>query len=400
MSLKNIFLFCLICSLLFLSFSRLDRAAQQQYTASEKAHSLAKQSIIVDGHIDVPYRLYRKWVDVTKATEGGDFDLPRAEAGNLNAPFMSIYTPARIGDSPESTALAHKLIDAVEAMVGRAPDKLAIATSPDQIEQHFKQGLISLPLGMENGSPLQGDLKNLKVFYDRGIRYITLAHSKSNDISDSSYDINRRWNGLSEFGEAVVKEMNRLGIMVDVSHLSDEAFYHVMKITKKPAIASHSSLRTFVPGFERNMSDDMIKALANNGGVIMINFGSTFVDINSRKWANQRSKDLKAAKQRFGENSDEYKSYSKTYSDHTPLPYADLDKVLDHIDHAVKLMGVDHVGLGSDYDGVGDTLPIGLKDVSTYPKLIQGLINRNYSDTEIKKILGGNVLRVWREVES
>lgn len=400
MSLKNIFLFCLICSLLFLSFSRLDRAAQQQYTASEKAHSLAKQSIIVDGHIDVPYRLYRKWVDVTKATEGGDFDLPRAEAGNLNAPFMSIYTPARIGDSPESTALAHKLIDAVEAMVGRAPDKLAIATSPDQIEQHFKQGLISLPLGMENGSPLQGDLNNLKVFYDRGIRYITLAHSKSNDISDSSYDINRRWNGLSEFGEAVVKEMNRLGIMVDVSHLSDEAFYHVMKITKKPAIASHSSLRTFVPGFERNMSDDMIKALANNGGVIMINFGSTFVDINSRKWANQRSKDLKAAKQRFGENSDEYKSYSKTYSDHTPLPYADLDKVLDHIDHAVKLMGVDHVGLGSDYDGVGDTLPIGLKDVSTYPKLIQGLINRNYSDTEIKKILGGNVLRVWREVES
>ena len=127
-------------------------------------------------------------------------------------------------------------------MVGRAPDKLAIATSPDQIEQHFKQGLISLPLGMENGSPLQGDLNNLKVFYDRGIRYITLAHSKSNDISDSSYDINRRWNGLSEFGEAVVKEMNRLGIMVDVSHLSDEAFYHVMKITKKPAIASHLSL--------------------------------------------------------------------------------------------------------------------------------------------------------------
>jgi len=172
-----------------------------------------------------------------------------------------------------------------------------------------------------------------------------------------------------------------------------------MKITKKPAIASHSSLRTFVPGFERNMSDDMIKALANNGGVIMINFGSTFVDINSRKWANQRSKDLKAAKQRFGENSDEYKNYLKTYSNQTPLPYADLDKVLDHIDHAVKLMGIDHVGLGSDYDGVGDTLPIGLKDVSTYPKLIQGLINRNYSDTEIKKILGGNVLRVWREVE-
>lgn len=275
----------LLFGLLLATFCGLTAAAQKQYSASEKAHQLAKQSIIVDGHIDVPYRLYRNWVDVTKSTDGGDFDLPRAKAGDLNAPFMSIYTPAKIGNSPESTALAHKLIDAVEAIVGRAPDKFAIATSPDQIEQHFHQGLISLPLGMENGSPLQGDLNNLQVFYDRGIRYITLAHSKSNDISDSSYDRNHQWNGLSEFGVEVVKEMNRLGIMVDVSHLSDDAFYHVMKVTKKPVIASHSSLRAFIPGFERNMSDDMIKALAKNGGVIMINFGSTFVDKESRKWS-------------------------------------------------------------------------------------------------------------------
>ncbi len=390
-------LLLLSLSLSFLSSTAF--AADKQYTASKKAHQLAKQSIIVDGHIDVPYRLHLNWSDVAEATDGGDFDYPRVKKGALNAPFMSIYTPADIGDSDESTALAHKLIDYVEAVVGRAPDKYAIATSPDQVEAHFKQGLVSLPLGMENGSPIQGDLKNLKVFYDRGIRYITLTHSKSNDISDSSYDPTRQWGGLSEFGVEVVKEMNRLGIMVDVSHLSDDAFYHVMKVTSKPAIASHSSLRTFVPGFERNMDDDMIKALAKNGGVIMINFGSTFVDEESRKWADQRTTDYAKAKERFGADSEEYKEYRKTYSDHTPLPYADLDKVVEHIDYTVKLVGVDYVGLGSDYDGVGDTLPIGLKDVSTYPNLIQGLLDKGYSDQDIKKILGGNVLRVWREVE-
>ena len=374
---------------------------QAQYTASPAAHKLAKSAIIVDGHIDVPYRLEDGWVDVTEATAAGDFDFPRAKQGGLNAPFMSIYTPASLDGTEASTKLAHKLIDYVEAIVGRAPNKFAIAVSSKDVHKQFAANKISLPLGMENGSPINGDLKNLQVFYDRGVRYITLAHSKSNAISDSSYDETRQWDGLSPFGEQVVAEMNRLGIMVDISHVSDQAFYDVMRVTKVPAIASHSSLRTFTPGFERNMNDDMIKALAKNGGVIMINFGSTFVDAKARQWSDTHSADLILAEEKFGgKDSEEYKAYEKSYRDSKPLPFANLDTVVDHIDYAVKLVGVDHVGLGSDYDGVGDSLPIGLKDVSTYPNLIQGLLDKDYSSKDIKKILGENLIRVWQANEN
>lgn len=375
--------------------------AKDSYSASAKATEIAQQSIIVDGHIDVPYRLQDGWVDVTKATEAGDFDYPRARAGGLDAPFMSIYTPASLDGSEESTALAHKLIDYVEAIVGRAPGKFAIAKSTAELREQFDAGLISLPLGMENGSPINGDLANLEVFYQRGIRYITLTHSKSNAISDSSYDEQRQWGGLSPFGEQVVAEMNRLGIMVDISHVSDEAFYDVIKVTKVPVIASHSSLRTFTPGFERNMDDAMVKALAKNGGLIMINFGSTFVDKVSREWSDARSADLEAAEEKFGgKESEQYKAYVASYRDEKPFPYANLDKVVEHIVYATKLVGVDHVGLGSDYDGVGDSLPIGLKDASTYPNLVQGLLDEGFSDKDIKKILGENLIRVWQQAEA
>lgn len=386
--------------LITLIFTTSLSAVEAAYTPSKKAIKLAKSAIIIDGHIDVPYRLQDGWVDVTKATMGGDFDYPRAKAGGLNAPFMSIYTPASLDGTAESTALAHKLIDFVEAIVGRAPNKFAIATSTKQLKQQFSAGKISLPLGMENGSPIGDDLNNLNVFYDRGVRYITLAHSKSNAISDSSYDEERQWGGLSPFGEKVVAQMNALGIMVDVSHLSDEAFYDVLEVTKVPVIASHSSLRTFTPGFERNMNDDMLKALAKNDGVIMINFGSTFVDAKARQWSDTRTADLKLAEEKFGDKeSQEYKDYDESYRDTKPLPFASLEEVIEHIEYAVKLVGVDHVGLGSDYDGVGDSLPIGLKDVSTYPNLVQALLDKDYSKKDIKKILGQNLIRVWQGAE-
>jgi membrane dipeptidase len=375
-------------------------AAHHESGASDAAQSLAQNSIIMDGHIDVPYRLHSGWVDVTKATVKGDFDYIRAKKGGLNGPFMSVYIPAELDDSDESTQLAHQLIDNVEAIVGRAPDKFAIAMSADDIEAQFEKGLISLPMGMENGSPIQGDLKNLDVFYKRGIRYITLTHAKSNHISDSSYDENRQWNGLSPFGETVVSEMNRLGIMVDISHVSDAAFYDAVEISKAPMIASHSSLRSFTPNFERNMDDAMVKALAKNGGVIMINFGSTFLSAQARAWSDQQKKELAVLVEEHGEDSDVAKGFSEIFRAKNPLPYADVAKVVDHIDHAVKLVGIDHIGLGSDYDGVGDSLPTGLKDVAAYPNLIQGLLDRNYSNGDIKKILGGNTLRVWREVEA
>lgn len=366
---------------------------------SAEAEAIAQETIIVDGHIDVPYRVHAKWEDVSVATEGGDFDYPRAKKGGLTAPFMSIYVPASLDNSDESTAVAHQLIDLVEAMVYRSPEKFAIAKSVADVKAQFKKGLISLPMGMENGSPVQGSLENLKTFYERGIRYITLAHSLSNHIADSSYDLRRQWHGLSPFGKELVAEMNNLGIMVDISHVSDDAFYQAIEISKVPVIASHSSLRKYTPGFERNMNDDMVKKLGENGGVIMINFGSSFVSKETQDWRNNLTKQKNKLIKEMGEDSAEVAAFDEKYRKENPYPYSTLSQVLDHIDHVVELIGIDHVGIGSDFDGVGDSLPTGLKDVSTYPNLVQGMLDRGYSRKDIEKVLSGNLLRVWSEVE-
>ncbi len=369
---------------------------------ADRAREIALSSIIVDTHIDVPYRLEEEWVDVSQATEGGDFDYPRAVKGGLNVAFMSIYTPAGLEAEGTSYEMATKLIDMVEGLVAAAPEKFAIALSPADVEAQFERGLLSLPLGMENGSPIEGDLANVQHFYDRGIRYITLAHGLSNHISDSSYDDNKQWGGLSEFGFEVVREMNRLGIMVDVSHISDDAFFDVLEVTRAPVIASHSSARYFTPGFERNMSDEMILQLAENGGVIMINFGSTFLTEKANAWQEAMGTAWTAwLESNGGEANDEMREQFRAQyvEEHGEFPYATLDETLDHFDHVVQLTSIDHVGIGSDYDGVGDSLPIGLKDVSTYPNLVAGLLERGYSEADIRKILGENLLRVWREVE-
>lgn len=368
-----------------------------------RAREIALASIIVDTHIDVPYRLDEEWADVSQATEGGDFDYPRAVEGGLNVAFMSVYTPAELEAKGRSKALAEKLIDMVEGIVAASPEKFAIAYSPADVEKQFEQGLISLPMGMENGSPLAGDLANVAHFYERGIRYITLAHSLSNQLSDSSYDDNKRWGGLSDFGVEVVREMNRLGIMVDVSHISDDAFRDVMKVTQAPVIASHSSARHFTPGFERNMSDEMIVRLAKNGGVIMINFGSSFLTAEAHAYSEAFGDAWDAYVEGNGDepSGEARKRFREEYEkEHGAYPYATLDETLDHFDHVVQLVGVEHVGIGSDYDGVGDSLPIGLKDVSAYPNLIEGLLERGYSEADIRKVLGENFLRVWREVEA
>ena len=312
---------------------------------------------------------------------------------------MSIYIPAHYEQSGGSIQLANELIDSMEALVGRAPDKFAMAYTTEQVKENTEKGLMSIALGMENGTPIEGDLANLEHFYKRGIRYITLAHSQSNHISDSSYDIRRQWDGLSPFGKKLVKAMNDIGVMVDVSHISDDAFYQVIEISEAPVIASHSSLRQYTPGFERNMSDDMLKKLGENGGVIQINFGSSFVAKQANRYRDMLKKRIEAVKEQYGEESEEAKQRIAEIEKNNPYPYATLDQVLDHIDHVKALIGVEHIGIGSDYDGVGDSLPVGLKDVSSYPNLVQGLLDRGYTDEEIKMILGGNLMRVWRQVE-
>jgi len=341
-------------------------------------------------------------VDISKATDGGDFDYPRAVIGGLNAAFMSIYTPAEFEAQGKSRQVAEKLIDMVEGFVEQWPDKFAIARSPAEVREQFEAGILSLPLGMENGSPIEGELDNLQHFYDRGIRYITLTHGLSNHISDSSYDTNHQWNGLSEFGKEVVHEMNRVGIMVDVSHVSDDAFWQIMEISQAPAIASHSSARHFTPGFERNMSDEMIIALAENGGVIQINYGSSFLTAEALEYSKARREagKLYAAEHPDLSETDLDEQFPAIYeAEHGPFPFASLDDVLDHIDRVVSLASVDNVGIGSDYDGVGDSLPVGLKDVASYPNLVKGLLDRGYSEEDIRKILGENLLRVWQSVE-
>ena len=372
---------------------------ETQYQASEKAINLAHEYLLVDTHIDVPYRIRDKWDDVSVATKDGDFDYPRAVEGGLDAPFMSIYIPASYQESGGSVQLAHELIDGMEALVARAPDKFAMAYSTDDIRANKEKGLMSIALGMENGTPIEGDLDNLHMFYERGIRYITLAHSLSNHISDSSYDIRRQWDGLSPFGKKLVKEMNKVGVMVDVSHISDDAFYQAVEISEVPVIASHSSLRKYTPGFERNMSDDMLKALAENEGVIQINFGSSFLAEQANRYRDMMKKRISAVKEQYGADSEEAKRRIADIEANNPYPFATLETVLDHIDHVKALIGVEHIGVGSDYDGVGDSLPVGLKDVSDYPNLVQGLLDRGYSEKEIQMILGENLMRVWKAVE-
>ena len=372
-----------------------------QLTSDLDALRIAGQALIVDTHIDVPYRLHKEFDDVS-VSAGGDFDWPRANAGGLNAAFMSIYIPAKVDAEGGATALADKLIGDVETIIKAAPDKFAAAHCADDLLVAKKTEQISLPLGMENGGPIAGDFAQLKRYFERGVRYITLAHSKSNHISDSSYDTNQRWQGLSDFGKQLVPEMNRLGVMIDVSHLSDKAFWQVIERSEAPVIASHSSLRHFTPGFQRNMSDEMVIALAQQGGVVQINFGSSFLTATARAWSDRLSEQVKAYQeaQNLSDDAPELDTFREQYRGAYPFPYASTEQVLNHIDRVVEIAGIDHVGLGSDYDGVGDSLPLGMKDASSYPNLVSGLLQRGYNIADIGKILGGNLMRVWRANEA
>jgi membrane dipeptidase len=366
----------------------------------EKAARLAHELIIFDAHIDVPFRLSKKLDDISQRTEGGDFDYARAREGGLNAAFMAIYIPPYYQEGG-AKALADELVLMVEEFSNQWPEKFAPARSVAEIRANFAQGKISLPMGIENGAPLEGNLENLNDYYKKGVRYLTLTHMKSNQICDSSGDPEREWNGLSPFGKQVVLAMNRLGMMIDLSHASDETFFQVMQLSAAPVIASHSSCRRFTPGWERNMSDDMLLQLKENGGVIQINFGSSFVSNDYLLSKQERDRHIYQYLESHDlqERDEAAQQYYEKYSREHPIPYADVSEVADHIDHVVGLIGADHVGLGSDFDGVGDSLPYGLKDVSGYPNLIYELLKRGYSETDIEKICSGNLLRVWSEVE-
>ncbi len=369
----------------------------------ERARELTRRALVADTHIDVPYRLEEGWEDVTKRTAKGDFDLERAREGGLDLVWMSIYVPASHQKDGGAKALADRLIDRVEALVGRAPEGFALAPTPDAAEAAKRAGKVGLAMGIENGAAIEDDLGNIAHFAQRGVRYITLTHAEDNLICDSSYvdKEKRTWHGLSPFGGEVVAEMNRQGILVDISHVSDEAFDQVIAVTKAPPIASHSSCRHFTPGFERNLDDERIVKLAQKGGVIQINFGSGFLtaEANAASLEAWQAFGAYQKEQALPDGHEDLVGYQKAWLVEHPLPYATVADVADHVDHVVKLAGIDHVGIGSDFDGVGDSLPVGLKSVADYPNLTAELLRRGYSETDITKILSGNLMRVWREAE-
>ena len=302
----------------------------------DKADALAHKYIITDGHVDLPYRLRvqnfrleREFLTIPIQTDEGDFDYVRAKKGGLDAPFMSIYIPSSYQDEKgRAKILADTLIDMVNGIITAHPDKFAAGLNADQVEKNFKKKLISLPMGMENGAPIEA-ISDVKYFHDRGIRYVTLTHGKDNQICDSSYDDTGTWGGLSDFGIEVVKEMNRVGIMVDISHVSDNTFFQVMDLTDVPCIASHSSCRKFTPDFERNMSDEMIKKLGENGGVIQINFGSTFLDGEIQNERNRLREELSKIleKEGLGFRDEGAKPIIEAFQKQHPALYADVETV-------------------------------------------------------------------------
>ncbi|MFH2031147.1 MAG: dipeptidase, partial [Bacteroidota bacterium] len=357
-----------------------------------KAKELAGKFIIVDTHVDLPLRLRGKDIDITKKSSEGEMDYLRAVEGGLDAPFMTIYIPSRLEESEAADKYAEELISVVEELIQKHPEKFSFAKTSSDIVANFANKKISLPMGMENGSPINGSIDKLEYYYDRGIRYVTLTHAKANHISDSSYDENRKWNGLSPFGKLLIKEMNNIGMIIDVSHVTDSAFYQVIALSKAPVIASHSSCRFFTPGYERNISDEMILKLAKNGGVVHINFGSFFLNEGVKKRGEEYEEIVKhfIAENNLERNSDSVREFSQRYKEEHPIGYADINEVVDHIDHVVELVGINYVGLGSDFEGVGDALPTGLKDVSMYPNLIYELLKRGYSEDDVEKICSLN----------
>lgn len=389
-----------VCFLVFISLFCQGSQNSNQSNIEKRARELAHEILILDSHIDVPYRLLEEYEDISQRTEKGHFDYPRAIEGGLDVAFFAIYVRPDLQKKGGAKASADLQIDMVYKIIEANPDKFVLITSPAEISQKLQPGKIGIALGIENGAALEGKMENLLYFYNKGIRYITLAHSKWNRICDSSYDEERRWNGLSPFGKALVKEMNNIGMMIDVSHISDEAFYQVLELSRSPVIASHSAVRHFTPGFERNLDDQMINLMAQGEGIVQVPFGSYFIHPEMNRVGEQVRKSIDNYLIEHNLTSDDSQAvaYSRNIRAENRVDPGDIELLLNQIDHIVQLQGVNFVGFGSDFDGVGK-VPRGLEDVSAYPNIIRELLKRGYKESDIRKICAENFLRVWSEIE-
>lgn len=365
----------------------------------KKAMRIHDEAMVVDTHVDTPMMMFQRGVDIGQRTENSEVDLIKMKEGGLDAVFFAVYTPNSLDDKNPSKA-ALSVIDTIYSQVEKYYDLAEIAYTPDDLERINKTGKRAIFIGMENGGPIEDSLPLLRTFYRLGVRYVTLTHNENNNICDSSTADTPKWNGLSPFGIEVVKEMNRLGMMIDVSHISDKSFWDVIQYSKAPVIASHSCVKS-ICDTNRNMTDDMIKALADKGGVIQINFYGGFlskeIELQSKEIRKQLAPIRQQLMEQFKDNEKEVmKRMMAEYKRLSP-PSPPIDVLIDHIDYVVKLVGVDYVGIGSDFDGAS-SYPVGLEDASKYPIITYKLLERGYSEKDIKKILGGNVLRVFNDV--
>ncbi|MGD0543934.1 MAG: dipeptidase [Candidatus Acidiferrales bacterium] len=375
----------------------------QSQPISQKAKDLHFSSIVIDTHDDTTQRLLDPKFDLGARHTDGSIDIPRMRDGGLDAIFFSIYIPGSI-TGPRAVQLALDQIEAVRRQVTLHPNDLALATTAAEVRSAFAAHKIAVLMGVEGGHMINDDLKNVDKFASLGVRYMTLTHMVNTDWADSSTD-KPAHNGLTDFGKQVVVEMNRVGVMVDVSHIADKTFYDVIATSQAPVIASHSSCRA-LDDAPRNMTDDMIKALAAKGGVIQINYHIGFLSQEFRdaeKAAPEIGKAIEnETKKRCGDQEAcqliEADKILREYVAQGKLPRVYWTKIIDHIDHAVKLVGADHVGLGSDFDGAD--MPYGMEDATHLPQITNALLEKGYSESDIQKILGGNTLRVMQEVEN
>ena len=368
----------------------------------EVATRALEHAIIIDTHADTPQAMLEEGYDLADPASPYMISIPKLRAGHLGAEFFSIWVDVT-WPKQDLIHRALDLIDVTYEQVARHADALGLATTADDIERLHREGRIAILLGVEGGHEIEGDLRALDIYCRLGVRYLTLTHTKNDELADSSGD-QPRWNGLSPLGRKAVERMNRLGMMVDISHVSDKTFYDALAVSKAPLIASHSCCRALcmVP---RDMSDDMIRALAKNGGVMDVNFYSGFLSQayadGYKKIEKQVEAAVAAARAGYARQGkrlsylEEVKIEQRLTKD---LPVPSYTVIADHIDHAVKVGGIDHVGLGSDFDGI-DSTPRGMEDVSKIPALVRELARRGYSEEDLEKILGGNVLRVMRQVE-
>jgi len=374
-----------------------------------KALQIHNSALVVDTHADTPQRFLDEGFDIgnTDPKDLGHVSLDKARAGNLDAEFFSIWVePSYKGQ------YAHRavdLIDSVYEQAARHPDRMMMAFSVEDIERAHKEKKLAALMGIEGGHAIENDIRLLREFYRLGVRYMTLSWSNTNEWADSSGDIDdpkvEHHNGLTDFGKQVVLEMNHLGMMVDISHVADKTFYDALSVSKAPVIASHSSARALTNA-PRNMTDDMLRAVAKNNGVVQVNFFNGFIDEDYRKATAALAKDRDAAVAAFiaqhkAEGKPvtyvEYDRIEREWAAKVPRP--PLKSLIDHIDHIAKVAGVDHVGLGSDFDGISGASPTGIDSAADLPKITQALLDRGYSADDIHKILGGNLLRVFRDVE-